>query len=621
MNSIDSGNNKKRAWWSRAYSAVTRYLAHPWLILFLVILALLLNIQSLWTGLWFDDFSHRMFMLDLTPFGSRAWKIFSAYNFIDTNPATNRFLMEIGLLPWWTPLDFRLSFLRPLSSMSIWLDYQLWPDMPVLMHLHSLAWYGALVAAVAWFYRRIMSATWVAGLAALFFAIDSRHTIPATWIANRHALISILFGVLCLIAYDAWRTSGKKLYAVLPPLCFALGLFSGEMALATAGFLLAYALFLDQGRLKKRLLPLLPCFMVLFIWAMFYVLNDFGTHGSGMYIHPAENPISFIKAVIEHAPFLLIGQWTPVPASVGSLMPPALAITTGLLFTAFLVLILFPLLKHDHTARFWFTGMMLSILPVAGADPTTRVLPYIGVAAMPLIARFLAGLTESASYYPKMRFWRVCAMTAAVIFILTHLIIAPLNIHNEINGMNMVSNFYTAPIKTFPDDTALKKQSLILVNPPDYHFSAGQSFIYKIVEGKPYPKRIRALAGCPGPIEIKRLDDRTLRVRTPEGLFKGFSGRVFFSKENPPKAGQEFKLPDVSMHIDNAGKEDGPAEVTYRFTVPLEDPSLRWLQLEDNTYVPFVMPAIGKTVMFHGKDLMDLFFPKDEKKKDGDKAR
>ncbi len=67
--------------------------------------------------------------------------------------------------------------------MTHWIDYQLWPDSPLLMHAHSLIWLGLAAATAAFLYRRFEpSAT--AGLAVLLFAIDDAHIMPAMWLAN-----------------------------------------------------------------------------------------------------------------------------------------------------------------------------------------------------------------------------------------------------------------------------------------------------------------------------------------------------------------------------------------------------------------------------------------------------
>ena len=67
---------------------------------------------------------------------------------------------------------------------------------------------------VALLYRRILGPTWVAGLAALLYAIDEAHAAPAAYIANRNALIATCFGVLCLLCFararqERWRRQAR----------------------------------------------------------------------------------------------------------------------------------------------------------------------------------------------------------------------------------------------------------------------------------------------------------------------------------------------------------------------------------------------------------------------------
>ena len=53
--------------------------------------------------------------------------------------------METGAAPWWTLPTLRIAFFRPLAVLTHWADYRLWPDSGVLMHVHSIAWYGAVL--------------------------------------------------------------------------------------------------------------------------------------------------------------------------------------------------------------------------------------------------------------------------------------------------------------------------------------------------------------------------------------------------------------------------------------------------------------------------------------------
>lgn len=603
MNSII----ERPSWRNRLFSAITTALSSPWVIPGAAILGILFFIPSLWIGFLGDDFVLRAVMLGRTSFHSNTVKIFSAYSFITSNPAAISEAMERGFFPWWTVSEFTMSFLRYLSSASIWLDYQLWPQSPVAMHLHNLALYGGIVAAAAYFYRRVMGSAWIAGLAVLLFAIDSRHTGVVAWLANRHGLVSLLFTILCLIAYDAWRTSGKTIHAFTVPLLLGLGLFSGEMALATAGFLLSYALFLDTGPLKQRLAALIPSGAVFCFWAAAYKVLGHGVRGSAMYIDPTRNPAIFILGLIKKAPLFILGQFSPLPAESGMyLFSPETSLVIALIFTAALALVLVPYLRHDRTARFFTLAMACAIVPIAGTVPANRNLFFISFAAMPLVALILGGCVTALNYLPKKRAWRITAAAMGIALVATHLIISPLMIKPSIDITEKLMNVYTANIRSIPNDPKLESQVLVLVNPHDYILSIMEAYSTRKADGTPVPHKFRALAPCSGPIEIHRLDEHTLRVKTPEGLFKGFARNVYRPMEEPVKKGEEYRLTDVTMHINDADTVYGPTDVTYRFAVPLEDPSLRWLILENERYVPFVPPAAGETVMLEGIGFEEL---------------
>ncbi len=591
-------------------NAITRLLGHPKFPIYCALLALVLSLPSLWTGLQFDDFAHRSFFLNLDPTTRHTSRIFTAYGFIDGNPERNRVLMDQGVIPWWTPKDFRINFFRPLSSMSLWLDYRLWPDRPMLMHLHSILWYVALVAAASILYRRIMGATWVAGLASLLYAVERGHAAATAWLAGRNALIAAFLAIMCLLAYDVWRRDGKRWGAIVSPVCCALAILSGEMSLAVAGYLLAYGIFLDRDRPGRRFIALVPCFAVFFAWGICYLIFGFGAHGSGMYLDPLENLPEFARALVLRVPFFLLGQFTPLPAELGLKAAIGTALIVGFVMAAVLVFMLLPLARKDPITRFLILGMVFSLVPIASSDPSNRLLILTGVGAMGLIARFLGSLAGAEAGIPRARAWRIPALVLGWILIFFHLAISPISMPTIPRQMKLFANFMLSPIVAIPDDPQIRGMSLILANPPDYFFSAGQLIPVRIALGKSYPKRVRALSGGAGPVEISRLDQRSLRVKTPGGLFSGIFGYVYKTKHKPLAPGQEFNLPDLNVRIISVDKQHGPDEVIYRFSVPLEDPSLRWLRLEKSTYIPFVPPPVGGTVLLHGSDPMEIFMPK-----------
>src|SRR5205823_5741641 len=87
------------------------------------------------------------------------------------DPERTTRVMDLGFFPWWTYPGLKAEFCQVVTVWTHRLDYWLWPDSPILMHLHSLLWFGALVAAVACLYRQIFDRTLVAGLAATSSAL------------------------------------------------------------------------------------------------------------------------------------------------------------------------------------------------------------------------------------------------------------------------------------------------------------------------------------------------------------------------------------------------------------------------------------------------------------------
>src|SRR5690606_21784881 len=149
-------------------------------------------------------------------------------------------------------------------------DYRYLDDYPALMHLQNLAWFALVIALGIFFYRRVLGASVAAGVAALFFAGDARHGEVAGWVANRNLRVVLTFGLLTFLLHDRARRQGSRKAAWGAVSTFALGLVSGEAAIATLAYLVAYALFLDEGAWKARLRSLIPYVLVLVPWQLVY---------------------------------------------------------------------------------------------------------------------------------------------------------------------------------------------------------------------------------------------------------------------------------------------------------------------------------------------------------------
>ena len=205
------------------------------------VLSVVLALPALGAGWILDDYFHRTILLGKSQLRELLGTPSEMFRFFRGDPERTGQLMDLGLFPWWTDPGLKAEFLQALTILTHRLDYALWPDSPALMHAHSLVWLGAVVAVTAVFYRRMMGATWTAGVAALLFAVDDARGPTVGFLANRNALVAATFGVSALIAHDRWRRDGSRPASLLAPLLLLAALFSKEEGIGTCAYLAAYA--------------------------------------------------------------------------------------------------------------------------------------------------------------------------------------------------------------------------------------------------------------------------------------------------------------------------------------------------------------------------------------------
>jgi hypothetical protein len=557
------------------------------------VLSALLMISALAGGWQLDDYFQRATILGYGD--SKPIQTFVQY--IDR--LHNLRQMDSGTLPWWGSLDLHQAFLRYASTLTMLLDYRLWPNHPALMHLHSLLWLSAAVLAAAFLYREVLGATWIAGLAALMYALDGAHAVPAAYLANRNALIACCFGFLSLLAFVRWRKLGHRRTRWLSVLMLALSLSAGEMGLATAAYLLSYGLTVDRDGIRARLMRLLPHGGVLGAWALIYRLGNFGSQGSGFYLDPLHNPLGFAVSFCQRAAFLLMGQWTPIPAEMSMAYAPGTSAFFHMSVFSFVVAaivaaLFIPLVVRDRVARFWGLGALLSLIPIAAVGPENRLLGFVGLGSMALLAQLTQALFADSFVASVPRVWKGFAWAATLILLLIHLIAAPLLGIARIAYQANVSSRMMRAMASVPSDPRIESEDLVLINPPDHIYLVTAIWSVKRLENLPMPRHLRALSSG-GTLEVTRVGPSSLRVRFLGGFFPTAFSRFVRSQNDRFSPGQHFELPGLSIVVEALDAQGDPEQVLYEFPVPLEDPSLRWMIWQDGAYVPWTPPAVGHT--------------------------
>ncbi|HEU4535859.1 MAG TPA: hypothetical protein VFS00_17160 [Polyangiaceae bacterium] len=258
------------------------------------------------------------------------WAPWDMFRFFDGTAALARARRELGYAPWWSLDEMRTVFFRPIASLTHAFDWLVLGERPWAMHLHSVLWYGLLAAVAAALYRRLLGPTWVAGLAALLYAVDDAHGVPVGWLANRNGLCAAVFGLLAVGAYARWREQGSRPAAWLAHAALAAALLSAEAGVAAFLYLGAYALTLDKAPLKGRLLALLPSAALVALWRIGSVAAGYGAYGSDFYVDPGREPLAFARTAVERVPALLFGQFTiSLVTDLWSIMGPRPAPRSG----------------------------------------------------------------------------------------------------------------------------------------------------------------------------------------------------------------------------------------------------------------------------------------------------
>jgi hypothetical protein len=614
-------------------NVLKRFLEHRHLPAILAIGAILVMLPALKIGLGLDDLMQRAVELkpsQLPPrmhetgnpvdSGSFSTVLCDLFGF-SRDPQCMALAKNYGTLPWWMPADFRVSLCRPVTAFTHWLDYRLFPDSPMLMHAHNIAWFAAIVFFITMVYRKLMGAGWAAGLAALLFLLDVNTYFPVAYVANRGFMLSLFFGLLCLYEHHQWRSAKSRSGCVLSPLFLALSLLAEESGASTFAFILAYALVLEPGSLRNRAQTILPSILVIVLWWTIYTLSGFGLFHLGYYIDPAREPLEFGRVAIPRAMVLLGGQLTGVaPDFLFAIKPslhPVVIALYGVVVAAALVVFL-PWVRRDKIAAFWFAVMLLAAIPLATEVPLSKNLGFVAVGAYGLIASFITGLITRPSRLPEWLTYRILAWAACALLILAHV---PGAVAGRVVAVKAAHFLFTGKtrLNDLGDWPNTENKNVIVVNEP-FPIVLAYAPSYIAYHHQPLPKTLRALVpGCTS-FDVQRTDDKTLVIQSKapdifscdnvgpiHGVYVCRMANLLLGKPKCKK-GDRYDLGSLTVEVLESDASDLPSKVAFRFDTSLDSPDFHWLWFDRRTqsYQPFQIPAIGQSVTLSGPHYVTL---------------
>ncbi len=581
----------------------------PWVF---AVLAVIVMLPCLGSGFMEDDHMTIMRLKGLSDNlpSIQGNHLLDMHTTADGKPENTLKFMEEGRFPWWTAEHYKHAMFRPLSALTHYVDWHFLGQRAWPMHATNILLYAAAVFVLVLMYRRFLSPAWVAALAGLMYLLNASNAAAVGWISARNAPLPAIFIILVIYFHDRWRRDGwlPGRWLALASLC--VGLLSAEGAVACGAYLAGHALFLDKGSLTRKFARLLPYLFVVIVWRIIYVNLGYGVSDTLLYTDPLAQPGRFSMNLTHHLPTLLFFLFFGGEPGIVAFLPypwniPGLAVI--FIGTISVGWMLWPLLKENATARFFALGTILSIVPISSSFPQGRELMNPGIGAFALIALFLEYRLQGKQLQPESALYRKTATALAAVWLILHIPVSAI----------------TAPATAYTASKAptLIEDKLNETAPRDADFSTlvtaylpGDVLTYvlpimRYAYGGPIPQHGRVLCAGAQSVEFERLDERSLAMRPDEAFLRPPYCQVFRDvKQSPMRAGDIVRLTGFEAHIQSVTPDGRPTEVLFRFDVPLEHPSLRWVTYNNDAggYKPFELPAVGEKVTIKAPSLKNL---------------
>lgn len=553
-------------------------------------LAALVCVPSLFMGFFIDDYLHLLTVEGRFDLASPL----DVFRFAGGDADELKRFMNEGPLPWFTYLDIKLHFYRPLSSLLMLLDNRLFGDAAFLYHLHSLIWYVALVALAGLLYRRSLGPAALVAMA--LYALDEAHVIPAVWWSNRNALVAAVPALAGFLAHLRWREAGWRWGLPLSLLGYAVGFAGAEAALGIMGYLGAYELLGRRDAWQRRIGALLPAALLSVLYLGWYKAKGYGVSGSGVYIDPIHEFADFAALAPGRLAMMLSNQFLTLPIEapvvVRGLELPLVLLSAGVL-AAFALLMRPAWREADAETRRALTwlmaGAVLSTAPTLATFPSGRLmtLPSLGTAAA--LAILLCHAWSRRAGKP----WRALAL----LLLFVHAA-GPLAIWT---GLPVLFARLDDTGRAAILDPAIAREdardvSQIALNPPD-PFVGMYPYLVRLQARAPMPATWQVLSLAPHAHRYTRVDDRTLEMEIIDGeMFTMLFEQLVRSPKRPMLPGDTVDVEAFRARVIDVG-EYGPTRVRFTFKKSLDDPSIELLEWGGKGFRRLAPPPVGESVL------------------------
>ncbi len=565
--------------------------------------------RSLRWGFFYDDFAHQIILRHgQSATGVPRWNV---YDF-GAGPTPQDTMRRWGVFPWWTSSDFKARFFRPVTSLTILMDFGLWDDWAPGYHLTSLVLFGIFLALSFRLFRDLGAPPAAALWALALLALEDSHVIPVGWIANRNTLLAALFTVATLLTVHHHQRTGRVGYLLAAMLCFLLAFGSKESGLIAMPIAVLYLLLIDRRSAGESLRdgcrrvmrsPLVWVFVVLTAgYVVFYVAGGYGAQ-SVQYLMPWSAPLGYLVRYLALIPLglmaLLLGLTTDIVFAGPELVWPVAG--ASVLVLAGLGYVLWRTLGPTRSANGWsrlagfaLAWTLVSLFPVAGVTPPSdRLLMNASVGTALLIGLLLHRLGPVRALMAERRYGR---LALAGLFVTVGVVLAvPATWLHDTVFTKMASLDRDAIANADIDRTAPAPRSVFILNSPSSLLALSVLPTWQVIHDD-YAIRIFALQMGRRAVVWHRDGERTMTLTFPSSVLLDLPFEALFvASAPPPPAGTTYATTDFAATV-QAVEPTGIRTVRFTFNKPLDDPSYQFLAFARGRLTRIAPPPPGQQI-------------------------
>lgn len=282
---------------------------------------------------------------DQTIFGDL---IFNLYNIIPPGPKRIK-AVEAGYFPWWIDPAIKFSFFRPLPSLTLKFDYLLFGKQPTGYHAVNLLLIALSCLLFFIFVENYTNNSPWASLSVIMLGLTQFAQDTTAFICTRPEAVLLLLFLSCLVFYQNYLKTGKKVFWSYTFIAFVLALFTKSPSILIP--LVLFALSLSLGKRARQLIyPLIPFFVTSLLYVAYYFQSTYGANLFKSYAIPASVTESF--AMISATKLLYsLAKIFLGPATMSFIESDVVLV--GILVTV--VLVVFVTIRNDPKLLFFFS--------------------------------------------------------------------------------------------------------------------------------------------------------------------------------------------------------------------------------------------------------------------------